>query len=359
MALEKASRASLQANVTDVIHADPIDRGQLFNHSKSEIKTLAELGKAAGDVTRLAILRVLKTDSLGVLELAYIMQIRQPALSHHLKLMTKSGLVLARKEGNAVFYRRALPAMSPFCHYITTVFSEVDLLPLCENQQLRLNDIRQQRAEQSQRFFQKNSQVFRQQQEMIADHALYSQSILKLLDHIPLPSHHRVVELGPGEGLFLPVLSKKFEEVLALDNSPVMLEKAAGYVGGQGLDNIECVLGEAEQLLTYPWLMAEQVDCVVANMVLHHVSAPATIFYQAAALLRPGGSLLVSELSAHDQSWVQQSCGDLWLGFSPEELSNWARDAGLVAREAQYLALRNGFQIQIHRFFRPVGILED
>ena len=71
-----------------------------------------------------------------------------------------------------------------------------------------------------------------------------------------------------------------------------------------------------------------------------------------AAALKPGGVLLVTDLCAHDQGWARETCGDLWLGFEPEALTRWAADAGLAQGESVYLALRNGFRIQVRLFHR-------
>ena len=153
---------------------------------------------------------------------------------------------------------------------------------------------------------------------------------------------------GRAKALFLPSLSNQFERVIALDNSREMLEQARQHAKGSDITNIEYRLGELSTLADE----GLSVDCMIANMVLHHVPAPAAIFREAATLLRPGASLFISDLSRHDQEWVRESCGDLWLGFSTDELSGWAREAGLMAGEAQYLGLRNGFQIQVRQFYR-------
>lgn len=70
---------------------------------------LAALCKAAGDPLRLNVLRALANDSFGVLELAQIFAIGQSGMSHHLKVLAQADLVATRREGNAIFYRRALP----------------------------------------------------------------------------------------------------------------------------------------------------------------------------------------------------------------------------------------------------------
>ena len=74
-----------------------------------------------------------------------------------------------------------------------------------------------------------------------------------------------------------------------------------------------------------------------------------------ASLLQPGGSLLVTELCSHNQSWAREACGDLWLGFEQDDLARWATAAGLVPGESLYVGLRNGFQIQVRHFQRPAG----
>jgi DNA-binding transcriptional ArsR family regulator len=43
-----------------------------------------------------------------VLELCRIVEVRQSALSHHLKILAQAELVSTRREGNSIFYRRAL-----------------------------------------------------------------------------------------------------------------------------------------------------------------------------------------------------------------------------------------------------------
>ncbi len=69
---------------------------------------LVSILKSAGDSLRLDILAVLKEASFGVQELASIFEMSQPAMSHHLKVLLKSGLVETRREANSIFYKRSL-----------------------------------------------------------------------------------------------------------------------------------------------------------------------------------------------------------------------------------------------------------
>ncbi|MEC8112451.1 MAG: hypothetical protein VX121_06820, partial [Pseudomonadota bacterium] len=49
---------------------------------------------------------------------------------------------------------------------------------------------------------------------------------------------------------------------------------------------------------------------------------------------------------------AREHCGDLWLGFMPDELVEWAAEAGLKLKASVFLAQRNGFQIQVQHFQR-------
>ncbi|WP_419533854.1 ArsR/SmtB family transcription factor [Endozoicomonas sp.] len=309
---------------------------------------LAVVSKACGDVLRLQILRVLSTESLGVLELSGVFDMRQPAMSHHLKVLSQAGLVSTRKEGNTVFYRRALPPSAGHLEgVVRSLFQAVDGLQLPDDLADRLQAIRQQRSELSQAFFARNTEEFRQHQELIAEHQLYAETVADLIAATDFPEKSLALELGPGEGNFLEVISSEFKLVYAVDNSEKMLSYSRELAKQQSIGNVTFVHGEIQSLSN----MTGAFDCIVINMVLHHVPSPAEIFNWSSRLLKPGGSVFISELSHHDQDWVRESCGDLWLGFSAEELAQWADKAGLVSGESQYLGLRNGFQIQVRRFF--------
>ena len=128
--------------------------------------------------------------------------------------------------------------------------------------------------------------------------------------------------------------------------SKEMLEKAESLRLQYKLNNVTLLCADTEDAVQQDM----QFDRIVCNMVLHHVPSPADVFEDCTRLLKKGGTLVVADLCHHDQDWAKQSCGDLWLGFDPEELTDWAHEAGLDSKDSLYLGLRNGFQIQIRRF---------
>lgn len=313
-------------------------------------RQLATQLKAAGDPLRLEILRVLAKDSYGVLELGRIFDIRQSGMSHHLKVLANAGLVATRREGNSIFYRRAATALDEDTRQLqNSLYLALDRQPLSGQVKTRLARVQAERAEASKQFFAENADKFREQQDLIASYPVYAEQVQELLTHTPLPATACALEVGPGEGEFLAVLAPRFEQVAALDNAASMLDKARARAAAAGLDNISFICGDTGEARR----RRLAADCVVVNMVLHHTPSPAAIFQDISALLRPGAAVLITDLCRHDQSWAREACGDLWLGFDPQDFSGWAANAGLEEGQSVYFALRNGFQIQLRQFFKP------
>lgn len=69
-----------------------------------EVSGLSEIFKALGDETRTKILYLLSLEELCVCNLAQILDISVPAVSHHLRLLRALRLVKYRREGKTVWY---------------------------------------------------------------------------------------------------------------------------------------------------------------------------------------------------------------------------------------------------------------
>lgn len=67
-------------------------------------KKVANMFKAFCDENRLQILKLLQDGERCACSLLEEMQITQPTLSHHMKILCDSGVVLGRKEGKWMHY---------------------------------------------------------------------------------------------------------------------------------------------------------------------------------------------------------------------------------------------------------------
>jgi len=325
--------------------ADPLAAAdRLAGADQQAADLLITVAKAFADRLRVNVLRILREDSYGVLELCQILNLAQPALSHHLKVLFEAGLVARRREGSSIFYRRA-PATTELHR---AMLGAVDTLTLQAAQLEQVERIHLERNRRSQNFFAQHAHDFVLQQARISDAAVYVPSVLELVDRARaadsgMPEETTALEIGPGDGELLRLLAGRFTHVVGIDNQPTMLERCASVPGA--FPNVRLL---NRDFTTLPSIARYRL--VVAAMVMHHLASPARLFQHARRLVSSGGMLVAVDLCRHDHEWVRDACGDLWLGFEPQELLDWATAAGFTRVESQFLAQRNGFQIQIHGF---------
>ncbi|MCX7124131.1 MAG: metalloregulator ArsR/SmtB family transcription factor, partial [Gammaproteobacteria bacterium] len=89
--------------------------------------------KAASDPLRTSVIRALAKDSFGVQELAKIFSMPQPGMSHHLKILSTSGLLTSHRQGNSIFYRRTMVGgLKTIDSFVDALFRAIDALPIPE-----------------------------------------------------------------------------------------------------------------------------------------------------------------------------------------------------------------------------------
>lgn len=302
--------------------------------------------KAAGDPLRLDILRVLSRDSFGVVELANIFSVPQPGMSHHLKILSQCGLLVTRRQGNSIFYRRAVVKVASELDALqASLYSAVDSVKVEEIYNKKISAVYKERSARSREYFERNADKFQENQGILCDLSQYVSNVKELLDVVTVPKDARVMEVGPGQGELLGELSNRFSKIVAIDDSEEMLALTKAKWSGKG-GNIKFVNSSLENYSPD----RPSFEAVVLNMVMHHMPSPAKAFQKLGRILTDKGFLLIADLCTHNQEWAKESCGDVWLGFDPQELKQWAEDAGLHEKQSSYLGLKNGFQIQLKLF---------
>ena len=333
-----------------------------FKEKEYSVKSVSldavQILKAAGDPLRLSILAVLENASFAVQELASIFDMPQPGMSHHLKVLSTAGLVDARRQGNTLFYRRSLIDLDdPARDLCRQIFASADLR-FDEKENLKVESriaaIHEKRGLQSKDFFNKLDQNPDGGQASIAAHIEYQKSAERLIDQslsVAKTSSMHAMEIGPGQGALLGYLAEKFSNVVALDNSEHMLEnakKGLSEINQSLCSKVEWICGEVDQAISN----GLKSDLLAVSMVLHHMSSPAEMFKKFRKLINDRGVLYLAELKSHDQPWVKEACGDLWLGFDSDELDEWAEEASFKTLESQIVGLKNGFEVQLRTYLK-------
>jgi ArsR family transcriptional regulator len=114
------------------------------------------------------------------------------------------------------------------------------------------------------------------------------------------------------------------------------LARAERRVQARGYHNVELYSAEIGDKSVRSAVGAG-ADVVVASRVLHHAPLPRETLQALALLLRPGGHLLLLDYARHADEALRDAQADVWMGFEPRELEEFARAAGLEGVRARDL----------------------
>jgi len=87
-----------------VIHQKVVDQVREKMPGELALLDLAELFKIFGEPTRVKIVSALLNAEMCVCDIAALLGMTQPAVSHHLKVLRQTQLVKYRREGKVVYY---------------------------------------------------------------------------------------------------------------------------------------------------------------------------------------------------------------------------------------------------------------
>lgn len=84
--------------------------------------------KAISDENRLEIINILKEGEMCAGEILSALNISQPTLSHHMKILCESGAVVCKKSGRQIYYVVSTDAMRAASEFLLTLSSANDEL---------------------------------------------------------------------------------------------------------------------------------------------------------------------------------------------------------------------------------------
>lgn len=278
-----------------------------------------QLYRLLSDPTRLRLLALAAEEELSVGELAELLGESQPNVSRHAAPLRQAGLLVDRRQGTRTLVRLAEGARKD-----AVVADALDAgQKICGNEGSlsRVAEIVLRRDVKTREFFARPAQA---EIEISPELPAYLYVLGGLVEHRQL-----ALDAGTGDGVFLDLLAPIFERVIAMDRSAAQLARASQRVRAHGYGNVELIEDQIGGQLVRE-CVGQGADLVVSSRVLHHAPRPRTAIKELSLLVRPGGRLLVIDYARHDDELLQELQADVWLGFAPEELREYAAEAGLV-----------------------------
>lgn len=284
------------------------------------------------DPTRLRILRVLQSHELSVAELQEVLHLGQSRISTHLGQLKDAGLLATRREGQRTYYKWAEPLDPDLKPLLDAAMPAAEEMATASADREALQLLLRRRRETTLNYF--NTIAGRLGKKYCPGRSWEAVGHLLLQLTPPLV----IADLGAGEGLLSQLLAVRAKKVIAVDNSPKMVEVGTALARENKLDRLEYRLGDLED----PPIPAGTVDVVVLSQALHHAASPPRALAAAYRILKKGGQILILDLNAHNFDQARELYADTWLGFTEADLDRMLRQAGfketrvsVVAKESE------------------------
>jgi ubiquinone/menaquinone biosynthesis C-methylase UbiE/biotin operon repressor len=264
------------------------------------------------DASRVRILLLLEREELSVAELQEILSMGQSRISTHLAQLRQAGLVEDRRQGKNSLY-------SLKSHELMDMLrAAADEIPEAEQDTRALQLVLEKRRDKVRGYFDELAGKFGRNYVPGRSWKGLAETLLQLMP--PLV----IADLGAGEGTFSQLLAQRAKQVIAVDNSPKMVEFGAKLAKENGVANIDYRVGDLEA----PPIRAGSVDLAFFSQSLHHALHPQRAVEAAFRLLKPSGRIVILDLKKHAFEQAREMYADTWLGFSEVELRGFLEKAG-------------------------------
>jgi ubiquinone/menaquinone biosynthesis C-methylase UbiE len=157
--------------------------------------------------------------------------------------------------------------------------------------------------------------------------AYYDERVIeKMAEVASVDEGSEVADIGTGTGFVAAGMAPRVKRVIGIDNASAMLQVARENLDSLGVSNAELLVGDLAGLP----LADNSVDAAFANMVLHHVVNPTAMLEEMSRIVRPGGTVGITDEVEHPYEWMREEHADIWLGFTLGQVGRVFSEARLA-----------------------------
>jgi ubiquinone/menaquinone biosynthesis C-methylase UbiE/DNA-binding transcriptional ArsR family regulator len=271
------------------------------------------------DPTRSRILLLLEGTELTVGELCMVMQLPQSTVSRHLKILSDESWIESRDSGASRFYTLRASRLDHLAKRLWQVVREqVSSSAAAQQDMVRRSSVLSARRVKMQTFFTGAAAGWDQMRAELIGARTDLLALMDLFDESWI-----VGDLGCGTGHLSEALAPVARTVVAVDESGAMLTAAKKRLAA--FENVEVRSGSVEALP----IEEGELDVALLFMVTHFVIEPSKVLAEVRRVLKPGGRLVILDLTSHEREEYSMQMGHVWQGFSEEQVRSWVTEAGL------------------------------
>ncbi|HET7557690.1 MAG TPA: metalloregulator ArsR/SmtB family transcription factor [Rhodanobacteraceae bacterium] len=293
-----------------------------------DLAEATSLLRLLSDSTRVRLLALLRREELTVAEISSVLGLAQPRVSTHLAKLKEAGLVRDRRAGVSAYYRINDADADGAAELLGALEQGVDDA-LLESDAQRLPNVLARRARERGWADSVAGDMERHYSPGRTWETL-ARTLLQLLET------GDVLDIASGDGVLAELLAPHAHSIVCVDSSERVVTAARERL--KAFRNVEVVEGDMHALD----LGKRRFDLVLMMHALTYSEHPARAVAEAARVLKPGGRLLAATLAKHAHRAAVAPFDHRNLGFRREELTGFARKAGLevlhcarVSREAR------------------------
>ncbi|RUM67655.1 MAG: class I SAM-dependent methyltransferase [Sulfurovum sp.] len=143
-----------------------------------------------------------------------------------------------------------------------------------------------------------------------------------IIDNIKLSSSMKVMDFGAGTGLLSYFIAPHVDTIVAVDNSPSMLEKfkekSVDFASKTEVLELDLSQKDIEQ----------KFDGVISSMTVHHLKDTKALFEKFYKMLNKDGFIAIADLDSEDGTFHSDNTGVFHFGFERKELEIIAKEIG-------------------------------
>lgn len=280
-----------------------------------DLAATSALLRLLSDPTRVRLLALLEREELTVAELSAVLRLAQPRVSTHLAKLKEADLVRDRRAGVSSYYRYNGELDAKESALLRALKDNVDDAILRDDER-RLPALLAKRARAEGWADTVAGDMERHYSPGRTWEAL-ARGMTQLVET------GDVLDIASGDGVLAELLASRARSIVCIDASERVVAAARQRLKAYG--NVEVRVGDMHALD----VAAPSFDLVLLMHALTYSERPAAVVAEAARVLRPGGRLLAATLARHAHRTAVEPFEHRNLGFTPDELREFARKAGL------------------------------